>query len=86
MEIARRLQDEGIIAPDEQIRIPVPAFFFFAGAADGNGGGEEGRAAQAGRSAECASSDQRAGGSEALPADGTFNGRGISGGKLCVCC
>ncbi len=36
IEIAMRLQEEGISAPDRQLRIPVPAFFF-AGAPQGEG-------------------------------------------------
>jgi hypothetical protein len=42
IDIARRLQEEGITAPDEQLRVPVPAFFFFAGAAEGDGGDSQG--------------------------------------------
>jgi hypothetical protein len=42
IEIARRLQEEGITAPDEQLRIPVPAFFFFAGPSEGDGSDGQG--------------------------------------------
>jgi hypothetical protein len=48
LEIARRLQAEGIAAPDEQLRIPAPACFFFAGAPDDVENGENGESGESG--------------------------------------
>ena len=42
IEIARRLQDAGISAPDEHIQAPEPAFFLSAGTSDGDTSGQSG--------------------------------------------
>ena len=84
IEIARRLQAEGVSAPDEQIHVSVPAFFFSAGRSDGDGSDQSGSAG-AGHghapSQSTGSPGAPVGNSSSIPAGGAETGAGAGTGR-----
>ena len=79
VEIARRLQDTGISAPDEHIQAPAPAFFFFAGTSDGDDSGQSGSSGAGHGNAPLQSGIAPGDGSPLMPAGGT-GGTGAGSG------